>query len=574
MVPEVLEVQESSSGIITQGGVSSNSLHEKEMQDWHPVRRRAARFLDHRFFDAAIGIVISLNVVAMIVETNANAECIQSSCAASTGVDEFFIINMIFLFLYTIETTLRLYVHRFTFWCNFWNLLDFFVVAIGYIDLLSLFQSDTKSSLPDPKTLKIFRMLRMARVLRFIGLFPALQGIVRGFACAMMAMFWGVVTISALLLMFSILAVELVYPYSKDMTFVNPWCQDAFGSVQSALIYFFQTVLVGDSWGECVVPLAQNHHWFVFAFFSIAFVSVQLGLMNLILTAIVDEANYAHECDTEARCREMKQTEMKLIQQLGPIFRSIDADQSGSLSLQELLEAFDTNSRLQKILKLLNIDRLALADLFVLMDADSSGSINYEEFVTTMHDAQVQDSRVQMMKIKLQNSYTAFAVRNLTKDLAKDMSKLVGPSSCMNSKGGSGNEKPNGFDSPPLSDNAAPTALVSTGNLFATIEREISSFRQGLHESIAEVMEPQVRKQTPATPQSDDSCSLDVVRVELIDIADSLGETGRSSSKDLCFKSRIGGPRPEVSPMARQSRQPGRLQGDGGSEDWEEANTI
>merc|ERR1719498_2136258 len=112
-------------------------------------------------------------------------------------------------------------------------------------------------------------------------------------------MFWGFVMIIVLLCLFSVLCVEVVHPISLRIHKDNEYCIHAFATVWHCMLMFFQTLVAGDSWGRCTLPIIKED-WWAFLIFSAAVISVQLGFMNLILAVIVERAAEAKEEDEEA----------------------------------------------------------------------------------------------------------------------------------------------------------------------------------------------------------------------------------------------------------------------------------
>merc|ERR1711959_43308 len=103
---------------------------------------------------------------------------------------------------------------------------------------------------------------------------------VHGFASAMMSMFWGFVMMVLLLTIWSILTVELLHPMNVDLDHTETaYCREAFSSVADCTLLFFQTVVAGDSWGLCVLPLVKEHP-LSFAVFAGVLFTVQIGFTN------------------------------------------------------------------------------------------------------------------------------------------------------------------------------------------------------------------------------------------------------------------------------------------------------
>lgn len=83
---------------------------------------------------------------------------------------------------------------------------------------------------------------------------------------------------------FAFLFVEIIHPLSMDSPCER--CQQATSSVMDANLFLFQTVVVGDNWGEVAIPLITKSPGTALLIVG-AYVSIAFGLLNLII-AVVD----------------------------------------------------------------------------------------------------------------------------------------------------------------------------------------------------------------------------------------------------------------------------------------------
>merc|ERR1719215_438339 len=107
-----------------------------------------------------------------------------------------------------------------------------------------------------------------------------------------MAMVWGMVMIVVVLLLWSILTVELVNHRNQLISHESNWCYQAFSAVERCMLFYFQTIFAGDSWGVCTIPLIHENIAYAIVFAG-ALVTINLGFTNLILAVVVDRATTA-----------------------------------------------------------------------------------------------------------------------------------------------------------------------------------------------------------------------------------------------------------------------------------------
>jgi len=211
-----------------------------------------------------------------------------------------------------------------------------------------------------------------------------------------------------LLVFFAIVSVELIHSKNVQM-FIDgkhdggPWCEIAFSSVWNATIYYFQTLVAGDAWSTCAMPLIYEYPYLLILFVA-AFACVQLGFTNLILAVVVDAAASGREANREHKVAAKKHAQEEAVEELHGIIQVCDTDASGEVTLKEMQNAFDSMPAFEHIFKVLDIDRQDIEEVFNLMDTDGSGSLSYDEFVQSMKKCQLQDPRMTTMLLRLQAS--------------------------------------------------------------------------------------------------------------------------------------------------------------------------
>lgn len=225
-----------------------------------------------------------------------------------------------------------------------------------------------------------------------------------GFGGAMSTMMWGLSLIMVLLMIWSILCVEFVWPVArvvyKDSGFLEEQCGMVFSSVIQTTLHLFQTLVAGDSWGSCTVPLIHHTPSLSILFF-LALASVHLGFTNLVLATIVDRAAEARE-DSRERKKELQlQKERESIELWRDTMKKMDEDCSGFITEDELLKSFHHQEDVKDVLGRLQIREDDLQTLFHLIDMDENEKVSSDEFCNAFHKAYTQDWRGYMMIVKL-----------------------------------------------------------------------------------------------------------------------------------------------------------------------------
>lgn len=264
-------------------------------------------------------------------------------------------------------------------------MLDFLIVGV---DLLLLGLGLIIGNMPNISVLRVFRLVRLARAFKAASFFNELNCLIRSFACAMKAIFWGILMILLCLTVWGILAVQLIHPINERVMVKHPdlyegcdRCPRAFETVFNSGLTFFQQLVAGDSWGTVSNPIVEEAPW-TFLMFLMVLVTVNLTMLNLILAVIVEAGSAAAAQDEHRKAMEMHREVIKAESKLIDICQTLDADQSGSLSIEEFMDGFHQNVEFKECLEVMHVTSIDdLQMIFNICDDDDSGDVNYHEFV-------------------------------------------------------------------------------------------------------------------------------------------------------------------------------------------------
>jgi len=193
-------------------------------------------------------------------------------------------------------------------------------------------------------------------------------------------------------------------------------CPRSFASTMAAMLTFTQQVVATDAWGDTCIPIIEAYPA-TSMFFGAVLVTVNLGLMNLILSVIVGKATQARAADV-AFIMQQKEEEFEILKkQLVRLCSQLDQDNSQCLTLDELLDGFDNNPEFKTCMEAMDVERNDIEGLFYILDDDGSGEVEYDEFVDQLHKTKTQDSHVVLVFVRGH-------VKEITKDLEKQKLKV------------------------------------------------------------------------------------------------------------------------------------------------------
>jgi len=388
-------------------------------------------------FEMFMGFVVLINIAVIVRETDMNVspECtpeVQDKRGACTG-PEIAWVNFALLLIYTWEVSTRLYIYLRNFFLGGWNVLDLFIIISGWVDLVASGLSDflgarlQKTSML--KILKIFRLFRLVRLIRLLRTFPQLYRMVQGFASALRAMFWGIVMIFMMLCLFSLIVVQMVSfagidlhqrdPHTDDRL-LDDYCVDAMQNVFKCGLMFFQTLMAGDSWGFCAIPLIKMK-WWMLVLLGSALVFVQLGFTNLVLAVIVESANESADSDEGLVLARRQKEEQKRSERIAKLLRMLDKDRDGLLTQEEIMRSFEESAEVRYGFQLLEIDEEYMLSLLRLI-AEDREVVEVEELVTVLKK-RGRDVRTRLTLLELQIN----EVTRLTKQLLAPVHDVRSP---------------------------------------------------------------------------------------------------------------------------------------------------
>lgn len=339
--------------------------------------------LESVWLNSALAVLIAFTVVLLVIETNYSA----TSAVVPRWVS---LSSVVLLGVYAAESAVKVFVHRTRFHEDRMSIIDIVVVSLDIAMAIAESGFGVETDFP-VMLLRLGRAMRITRAVRMLTMFPELALLIKGIACSAMAIFWGVVLLTVILLFWSILAVMLIHPVNQEVTLKGYWeeagcerCPRAFESVQQSMLTFMQQILAGDSWGTVTVPIIE-HSPAAALFFLSVFISLSLGAMNLLLAVIVESANEAKLLNLEQEARVKEDKYREACAQLHDLFRELDKDDSGTVSLDEVIEGFNKNEEFARILRTMDIMDKDLEVFFNMMDTDSNGQVEYMEFVEQIH---------------------------------------------------------------------------------------------------------------------------------------------------------------------------------------------
>lgn len=369
--------------------------------EWSSARRIAAQMATNVYFDITIGVIVLTNIGLIVHQSNLTGLDVEVS--PTVGV-----LNFVFLWVYTLEAIVRLFAFRCAYFFSKWNQLDFAVLSVDWILVIvawALAGTEFNSDLF--RVLRVIRALRVLRSIRTLPLFRELYIMLYGFLSAAKAIAWAAVLLLLILMIMGIIAVEFIHPKTQLLAAANAFpvectrCDRAFQTVWASALTFSQQIVAGDSWGQVTIPIMEEYPETV-PYFILVFITIDLGLLNLILSVIVDKAHQAQQEDIKFQLTQRQAQFEGAKRQLLALCEALDEDRSGYISLDELLSGYDRLPEFQEQMRLMDVEREDMQSLFRVLDEDGSGDIAYTEFVEQVVKMRSQDTTLSLLFLRSQ----------------------------------------------------------------------------------------------------------------------------------------------------------------------------
>eukprot|EP00929_Paragymnodinium_shiwhaense_P064452 TRINITY_DN32275_c0_g2_i2.p1 TRINITY_DN32275_c0_g2~~TRINITY_DN32275_c0_g2_i2.p1 ORF type:complete len:722 (-),score=133.39 TRINITY_DN32275_c0_g2_i2:269-2434(-) len=368
------------------------SLRGNELLNASPIQIMGAHFLNATLTKLVMALMVAVNLVQIVVEEDIKVQGGELPRWMTTS-------GLGFLVFFCLELVAKILTYRKQFGQDSMNILDAVVVLV---DLVGLLGEATVGNLPSFSVLRALRFLRVARLLREVVVFRELYLMIVGLLSAVRAIFFGSTFIAIILVMWAIVAVQTLHGWLVEMKnegLIDEDCERcgiSFSSIAHAMLTLMQLTVVADSWDIYARPLLVHRPMSALVLLP-AYISVQLGLVNVIAAVIVDRQTAAREEDSDLQhVRRVEEWEQSLFQ-LSNLFQRLDLDGNGTLTKAEITHAFENDLEFRQMLEVLDITGDDMDTVYHILDPDASNSVSYKEFIQQLHYIRLMNPRTLML---------------------------------------------------------------------------------------------------------------------------------------------------------------------------------
>eukprot|EP00929_Paragymnodinium_shiwhaense_P057059 TRINITY_DN28558_c0_g1_i1.p1 TRINITY_DN28558_c0_g1~~TRINITY_DN28558_c0_g1_i1.p1 ORF type:complete len:795 (-),score=153.70 TRINITY_DN28558_c0_g1_i1:401-2719(-) len=383
-----------------------------------PVRSYLATVADSAVYAT---VLTGLTVAGVILL------CFETEMRSTNSYWNWLIVcNWVLLGCYTLDIVIRLIVLRCWFFISIISILE---LALVILDFVLEIMGDVPNVFA---TLKVIRFCRLARVVKYLVQVRDLYLMLKGIAASLRALFFGMILLLLMVLMFSILAYQVVRGHHNELQENGEYgdcsvCPGAFDTLGDTALTLLSTVLTGEEFGIMAMKLLKKDPASGFIMFGV-YAAVQLLLINTIAAVMVDRQQQAREQDKDYM-RLVQAEELALsLSELEAALQQISEEGTGTTTLSDIHSYYDRCEDFRAHLNRIDIYKEDLDIIFsILAHGDHTKVLEANEFCAGLHALRHKDAHTLAV---FTNHYAQTALTNLSdlkkefKDLSKDMSKL------------------------------------------------------------------------------------------------------------------------------------------------------
>lgn len=334
-------------------------------------------WVDRPPFDLTMSICIILNTVVVGLEVD----------QATPGNREWYwdLAQLTFCLIFIGEISFKVYYHG-SIWIiqSIWNIVIFFVASLAFVDLL-LQYFGVGGNVRIVSLFRVFGLVRMAKIIKRNRALEELRLVVQGLASSFETLIWAFILITMFLYIAGLLLTKHiglnVEVYSEYKKLSGGWDhEEYFGTVGRSMYSLLQAMIL-DGWASKIARHTIANQWYMFAFWIIFLLLTTFGIMNIVVSVIVElmlTASANNENKVRLSEEKHRKEEMNCLKE---IFLMSDEDGNNTLDLDEFVSACKIPA-VQARMRQLNLPINEASKLFGAIDADESSSLTFDEFIS------------------------------------------------------------------------------------------------------------------------------------------------------------------------------------------------
>jgi hypothetical protein len=358
-----------------------SELSRKTSHSAHVPNIWGASFVMSNAFGLLVGIVICLNAVFLLLQTDYSAR------NPGEETPRFYIIaETSFFIIFAVELALRIWVYRRDFLIGDewrWNIFDAIIlITAAYEETVKLIQNDSTITKQATflRAVRIVKLVRLMRIFRVVKVFRDLRIMMSSIVATMLTLFWSIVCLVMIMVTFATYFLTVVSDYQADNG-PDPALNKFFGSMDKIILCLFQVTSGGFDWGEMadlLKPLSPMSVTVLCIYVSM----MQYAILNILTGICCHTASKTAEDDFDITHLEEQKNEKSAQVKLAMYFRKHDMSGKGHITWKHLKHHWG-NPEVRHWFGKLDLDRWHLQSFFSLLETNDGedSSVDIDNFI-------------------------------------------------------------------------------------------------------------------------------------------------------------------------------------------------
>jgi len=230
--------------------------------------------------------------------------------------------------------------------------------------------------------IRLVRVVRTLRILRVFRYTREFRKMVYAIGTSVQTLFWSLVLLVFDIYCFAVFFTQATLDFFSQQDEPNSEREqrllDLYGTLSKSLLSLYLAMSGGLNWGVGIEPLFLLD-WTYSALYLL-FISITIfGVLNIVTSVFVDSAMQSTQYHRDLLVQENLRLKERYVRHMKEIFRQIDTDNSGEISINQIDRIFGSDE-LRQYLEAIEIEPCDARVLFKLLDQNESGTIDIEEF--------------------------------------------------------------------------------------------------------------------------------------------------------------------------------------------------
>jgi len=283
--------------------------------------------------------------------------------------------------VFVLEIVLRMLSDGWTWIANTGNAADtMLILTTGVLPLWILKPAGVRSdAMRAFAVLRVLRLIRLVRLVRTVPMLRILWSLIQGVLDSGRLWLFTLLLIGVTIYILSIFCIYALANSPELET--DETTQDLFQNVPRGAFTLFQFLTL-DSWAEPVRSMMKKNP-LVTPTVIVSIMTLTLVLANLVTAVIVNNAFGRAQADQYLAVLQKREEMNRQVDEMAKLFEDIDEDHSGSLSAQEYFTALKSNSQVQDLMTLLDIEETEHEEIWRLI-CYSNDEARLEDFISVL----------------------------------------------------------------------------------------------------------------------------------------------------------------------------------------------